>query len=186
MKIVLQRGLLVVMALSCLTAAASGQDAPLKDAFQVLRQPPPGPSITPFLKYQLDLAWRQDEDRLRTWEAIRTESDLLRLQAEMRGKLLQMIGGLPAEKTELHAKITGTIRMNGYSIEKVIFESLPGVYVTALVYAPEDRAEKHPAVLVPAGHATNGKIHYQGLSQRLVQRGYVVIAWDPVGQGERS
>jgi pimeloyl-ACP methyl ester carboxylesterase len=186
MKIALLRGLLVVMALSCLTAAASGQDVPPKDAFQVLRQPPPGPSITPFLKYQLDLAWRQDEDRLRTWEAIRTESDLLKLQAEIREKLLQMIGGLPAEKTELHAKITGTIRMNGYSIEKVIFESLPGVYVTALVYAPEDRAEKHPAVLVPAGHATNGKIHYQGLSQRLVQRGYVVIAWDPVGQGERS
>jgi hypothetical protein len=111
---------------------------------------------------------------LRTWEAIRTESDLLRLQAEMREKLLQMIGGLPAKKTELHAKITGTIRMNGYSVEKVIFESLPGVYVTALVYAPEDRVEKHPAVLVPAGHAANGKIHYQGLSQRLVQRGYVV------------
>jgi len=186
MKSALQRGLLVVMALSCLTAAASGQDVPPKDAFQVLRQPPPGPRITPFLRYQLDVAWRQDEDRLRTWEAIRTESDLLKLQTEIRQKLLQMIGGLPAEKTELHATITSNIRMDGYSIEKVIFESLPGVYVTALVYAPEDRSVKHPAVLVPAGHATNGKIHYQGLSQRLVQRGYVVIAWDPVGQGERS
>src|SRR5882724_7952683 len=186
MKLVLQCGLLVVMTLSCLTAAASGQDVPPKDAFQVLRPLPPGPSITPLLKYQLDLAWRQDEDRLRTWEAIRTESDLLKLQAEIREKFLQMIGGLPAEKTELHAKITGTIRMNGYSIEKVIFESLPGVYVTALVYAPEDHTQKHPAVLVPAGHATSGKIHYQGLSQRLVQRGNVVIAWDPVGQGERS
>jgi pimeloyl-ACP methyl ester carboxylesterase len=41
-------------------------------------------------------------------------------------------------------------------------------------------------VLVPAGHATNGKIHYQVLSQRLASRGYLVIAWDPIGQGERS
>ena len=72
------------------------------------------------------------------------------------------------------------------SIEKLIFESLPGVYVSALVYVPEDGNDKHPAILVPAGHAANGKIHYQGLCQRLVQRGYVVIAWDPVGQGERS
>jgi len=71
-------------------------------------------------------------------------------------------------------------------LKKLIFESLPGIYVTALVYVPGDHSKKHPAVLVPAGHATNGKIHYQVLSQRLASRGYVVIAWDPVGQGERS
>jgi cephalosporin-C deacetylase-like acetyl esterase len=51
---------------------------------------------------------------------------------------------------------------------------------------PADRHVKHPAVLVPAGHSPNGKIHYQSLCQRLVTHGYVVIAWDPVGQGERS
>jgi len=39
---------------------------------------------------------------------------------------------------------------------------------------------------VPAGHAADGKSHYQALSQRLAGRGYVVISWDPVGQGERS
>ncbi len=97
-----------------------------------------------------------------------------------------MIGGLPERKTDLHARITGKIQMEGFSIEKLIFESLPGVYVTALVYSPDDHSTKHPAVLVPAGHATNGKIHYQVLSQRLASRGYVVIAWDPIGQGERS
>lgn len=97
-----------------------------------------------------------------------------------------MIGGLPDRKTDLHARITGKIQMDGFSIEKLIFESLPGVYVTALVYSPDDHSTKHPAVLVPAGHATNGKIHYQVLSQRLASRGYVVIAWDPIGQGERS
>jgi hypothetical protein len=165
---------------------ANAQGVPPKDAFQVLQQPAAGPRITPFLQYQLDLAWRLDEERQRTWEAVRTEGDLLKLQETMRQKLLQMIGGLPSEKTELHAQITGKIQMQGYSIEKLIYESLPGVYVTALVYAPDDHSKRHPAVLVPAGHATNGKIHYQGLSQRLVNRGYVVIAWDPVGQGERS
>src|SRR6185369_10599413 len=98
----------------------------------------------------------------------------------------RLIGGLPAEKTDLHARITGTIRMDGYSVEKLIFESLPGIYVTALVYVPADGSRQHPAVLVPAGHSPNGKIHYQALCQRLVSHGYVVIAWDPVGQGERS
>jgi hypothetical protein len=169
-----------------IVCSSSGQDAPPAAAFQVLRREPTGPRITPFLQYQLDQAWRQDEKRQREWESIRTEEDLLKKQEYLRRTLLQMIGGLPDQKSELNARITGTIQMEGYSIEKLIYESLPGFFVTALVYAPDDRSKKHPAVLVPAGHATNGKIHCQALSQRLASRGYVVIAWDPVGQGERS
>jgi cephalosporin-C deacetylase-like acetyl esterase len=104
----------------------------------------------------------------------------------MRSNLLKMLGELPAKKTPLNPQITGRIQMDGFHIEKLIFESLPGIYVTALVYVPDDEAKKHPAVLVPAGHSPNGKAYYQALCQRLVQRGYVVICWDPVGQGERS
>jgi pimeloyl-ACP methyl ester carboxylesterase len=146
----------------------------------------PGPRITPFLQYQIDEAWRQDEERQKLWRSIHAEKDLLKAQDEMREKLLEMIGGLPTQKTALQPRITGKIQMDGFTIEKLIFQSLPGVYVTALVYVPEDHAGKHPAVLVPAGHSSNGKIHYQALCQRLVRHGYVVIAWDPVGQGERS
>jgi cephalosporin-C deacetylase-like acetyl esterase len=54
------------------------------------------------------------------------------------------------------------------------------------VYVPEDGEKVHPAVLVAAGHSANGKIYYQDLCQRLVRRGYLVISWDPFGQGERS
>jgi hypothetical protein len=54
-------------------------------------------------------------------------SDLLKVQADLRQKLLQRIGGLPLEKSELHARITGTIQMDEYSIEKLIFESLSGI-----------------------------------------------------------
>jgi len=170
----------------CLPSVSLAQNAPPADAFEVLQKAKPGPQITPLLQYQLDEAWRQDEAQQRIWESIRTQEELQRLQQEMRRSLLEMIGGLPEQKTDLHARITGKIKMEGFSIEKLIFESLPGVYVTALVYVPDDHSTKHPAVLVPAGHATNGKIHYQVLSQRLASRGYLVIAWDPIGQGERS
>src|SRR5260370_42610484 len=97
-----------------------------------------------------------------------------------------MIGRLPAVKTDLHPRVTGRIQMDGFSVEKLIFQSLPGVYVTALVYVPDDHSKKHPAVLVPAGHAPDGKFHYQSLSQRLAGRGYMGISWDPVWQVERS
>jgi len=136
------------------------------------------------------MAWQQDEERIAAWRGIRTEAEMLRLQRDLRQKLLTMIGGLPKTRTPLRARITGTIPMNGFHIRKVIFESLPGFYVTALLYVPDDREpgnnKQYPAVLVPAGHAADGKDHYQSLCQHLVLRGYIVLAWDPVGQGERS
>jgi hypothetical protein len=147
---------------------------------------PPGPRITPYLRYQAEQAWKEDEARQKAWDAIHDETGLRKMQDELRQKLLQMIGGLPAVKTDLHAEITGKIPMDGFTIEKLVFQSLPGIYVTALVYVPNDHTSKHPAVLVPAGHAADGKFHYQALSQRLAGRGYIVISWDPVGQGERS
>src|SRR5256884_7884064 len=165
----------------------AGDDPPPPQAFLVREQPlPPGPRITPFLQYQAKQAWSEDNDRLRAWDAIHNERELLKTQSELRQSLVQMIGGLPDVKTDLRPRVTGRIQMDGFTIEKLIFQSLPGVYVTALVYVPDDHSRKHPAVLVPAGHAADGKFHYQELSQRLVGRGYVVISWDPVGQGERS
>ena len=162
-------------------------DPPPAEFFRVLKQPlSSGPRITPYLRYQAEQAWKEEEARQRAWDTIRDEASLRKLQDELRKKLLQMIGGLPTVKRDLHAVITGRIPMDGFTIEKLVFESLPGVYVTALVYVPDDRTSKHPAVLVPAGHAADGKFHYQALSQRLAGRGYVVISWDPVGQGERS
>src|SRR5690349_24901008 len=168
----------------CLVA---GTDPPPPEFFRVMTQPlPPGPRITPYLRYQAEQAWKEDEARQKAWDAIRDEGGLRKLQGELRQKLLQMIGGLPTEKTDLLAEITGRIPMDGFTIEKLVFQSLPRVYVTALVYVPNDHTSKHPAVLVPAGHAADGKFHYQALSQRLAGRGYIVISWDPVGQGERS
>ena len=166
---------------------APAADDPPAQSFRVREQSlSPGPRITPFLQYQAEQAWREDDNRVRAWDAIQDQKELLRTRDDLRQKLLQMIGGLPEVKTELHPRVTGRIQMDGFSVEKLIFQSLPGVYVTALVYVPDDHSKKHPAVLVPAGHAPDGKFHYQSLSQRLAGRGYVVISWDPVGQGERS
>ena len=167
--------------------SAFAADAPPPDVFQVLPpQMKQGPEITSYLKYQTEMAWEQDEQRRKAWAKIETQQDLLRVQQQIRQHLLAMIGGLPSVKTPLHARVTGTIQMEGFHIEKLIYESMPRLPVTALVYVPENGTKRHPAVLVPAGHSANGKAYYQALCQRLAQRGYVVISWDPIGQGERS
>jgi len=177
---------LYILFLVCAAVRAMADDSPRPEDFLVL---PPmstlGPQITPYLKYQVNTAWQQDEIRGHRFEQIRDEKELFRLQQELRDKLLTMLGGLPTVKTPLRSQITGRIQMDGFHIEKLIFQSLPRVYVTALLYVPDD-GKKHPGILVPCGHSPAGKAYYQALAQRLVHRGYVVISWDPVGQGERS
>jgi Acetyl xylan esterase (AXE1) len=181
------KGLLIFCVCLACASASIAADAPPAEAFRVLpATATQGPAITPYLKYQTELAWQEERQRRDAWATIRSEEDLLHVQQEIQRHLLDMLGGLPHDKTPLNPRITGTIEMAGFRIEKLIFESLPGIYVTALVYVPADGNKKHPGILVPSGHSTNGKNYYQALCQRLVQRGYVVISWDPVGQGERS
>src|SRR5215475_4136439 len=114
-----RRALLGFLLAAAGALVARAEEPPGQDPCRVLREEPPGPRMTSYLRYQLDLAWRLDEERLRAWEGLRTEGDLAKLQETTRQKLLQMIGGLPQEKTDLHARFTGKIQMDGYSIEKL-------------------------------------------------------------------
>lgn len=170
------------------TRPSLGAETPTEEMLTALGPVEPGPRITPYLQYQLERAWQQDDRRRAVFEGVRTEGDLQKLRGDLRARVLDIIGGLPEPRTPLHARITGTIAAEGYRIEKVVFESLPGLHVTALVYVPDAPTGPKPAVLVACGHAPDGKSfkNYQELSGQLARRGYVVLCWDPVGQGERS
>ena len=83
----------------------------------MLPSAPDGPQITPYLQYQTELAWRQDEERMKIWRGIRSEQDLFRVQKEIRRQLLTMLGGLPTTRSPLHPHITGRIAMDGFHVE---------------------------------------------------------------------
>ncbi len=99
----------------------------------------------------------------------------------------RLIGGLPEQRTPLNARITGRFERPGYRVEKIVFESLPGFWVTGNLYLPTSSKGPFPAVLGTAGHADNGKSYavYQHVWISLARRGMVVFAIDPVSQGER-
>src|SRR5687768_15445793 len=100
------------------------QNAPSAEAFTVIKKNQSyGPKITSLLRNQTALAWEQDEVRKKKLENIKTERELLALQQTTRSKLLTMIGGLPKEKTPLRPQVLGNIQMNGFHIEKLVFES---------------------------------------------------------------
>jgi cephalosporin-C deacetylase-like acetyl esterase len=104
----------------------------------------------------------------------------------IRSKLWELIGGMP-DRTPLNPRVTGTMDRGPYRIENVVFESFPKVYVTANLYIPTAGKPPYQAILAPVGHSENGKAYhyYQHLYQNLARQGYVVLTYDPFGQGER-
>ncbi|MGC4056477.1 MAG: acetylxylan esterase [Paludibaculum sp.] len=112
---------------------------------------------------------------------------LLQAPGDIKAKMERAMGGLPDVRAELNARVTGKFERQGYRVEKLLFESLPGFRVTANLYVPTTSAGPFPAVLGVAGHSDNGKAYpsYQKVWITLARRGYVVLAYDPPGQGER-
>ncbi|HVB29419.1 MAG TPA: acetylxylan esterase, partial [Terriglobia bacterium] len=124
--------------------------------------------------------------RLAELRALRSEADVRARIDKIRSTVWKLVGG-PFEKTPLKPQITGTIDRGAYRVEKVIFESLPEIFVTANLYIPNGRPRPFPGILAPLGHTTNGKAfrNYQYVFQTLARKGYMVLAYDPFGQGER-
>lgn len=118
--------------------------------------------------------------------ALKTKEDALRYVENIQAKIRQVLGPWP-EKTPLNARTTGKVERADYTIEKVIFESRPNFLVTANLYIPKVRKHALPGVVGTCGHTDNGKAAeaYQSFCLGLVKKGYVVLIFDPLGQGER-
>lgn len=118
-------------------------------------------------------------------EALKTPSDIAARQKRLREQFVAALGGFPA-KTPLNAQTVGTLTRDGYCVEKVIYESRPEHHVTANLYIPDGNGP-FPAVLMPIGHSANGKAadYVQRGCILLAKNGFVALAYDPIGQGER-
>jgi dienelactone hydrolase len=136
----------------------------------------------------LELAERQQRERRARFAAVRTREDLSSLQRGLRRKFLALLDGLPGASGPPPSRFTGRIDADDYRIEKLVYESFPGYFVSALLYRPKGLRGRAPAVLSPCGHSDVGKAaaEYQTLHINLAKRGYIVLTYDPVGQGERS
>jgi len=116
----------------------------------------------------------------------KTRTDWENHQTTVRQTLLRLVGPFP-EKTPLNAKIMATLPGRGFRIEKIVYESQPQFFVTALLLLPDGITAPHPAIIYCSGHSIDGfrAKAYQQVIFNLVQKGFVVLAFDPVGQGER-
>lgn len=125
-------------------------------------------------------------DRRRAeYEKLQTPQQLAAYQKRMREFFVAQLGGFPP-RTPLNPRVVAKEDRDGYRIEKVIFESQPRLFVTAVLYLPQAKPP-YPGVLLPCGHSGNGKASelYQQASILLARSGMAVLCYDPIDQGER-
>lgn len=109
-------------------------------------------------------------------------------QKKVRETLQDIVGPFP-EKTPLNARILRIIERDSFRVEHTVYESQPGFFVTSSLFIPAGlkKNRKSPVVIYCSGHAADGYRGetYQHVILNLVRKGFIVFAFDPVGQGER-
>jgi dienelactone hydrolase len=150
------------------------------------------PPVTPYRDYSRclpdflrGLAAQAYARRNRELAKLTTAARIRERQAWARETFWKLAGGMP-ERTPLNARVTGGFERDGYRVEKLVYESQPGLIVPANLYIPAGKPP-FPGVLFQLGHSANGKAYgsYQRCCQGLVKLGFLVLAFDPMGQGER-
>ena len=126
------------------------------------------------------------QQRLKRLAALTTKADAEAYIQAVRASIRECFGPFP-DKTPLNPRVTKVVEREAYTIENILFESRPGFLVSANLYIPKGPAFPLPGVVASCGHSANGKAieTYQAFCQGLARMGYVVLIFDPIGQGER-
>ncbi len=190
----MSRRMIVALVISLLNLGLMIADCGLKKASAAnpqseIRNPQsltPGEMMAKYLQQQTQTQFEQWRKR---YEELKTPEQIAAYQKNLREQFVKAIGGLP-ERTPLNPKITGTVQRDGYRVEKIIFESQPKHYVTALLFLPDAKKFKPPlpGVIIPCGHAAEAKAYeaYQTMGASLAFNGMAALVFDPIDQGERS
>lgn len=123
----------------------------------------------------------------------RTKAEWLARAEHLRKQILASAGLWPMPpRGALNAQVFGRVDRGDHTIEKVYFESLPGFFVTGNLYRPKKAAGKLPAVLLPHGHWTYGRLENTPLNSgparaaAFARQGFVAFAHDMVGYNDSA
>ncbi|MBN1291779.1 MAG: acetylxylan esterase [Candidatus Latescibacteria bacterium] len=106
--------------------------------------------------------------------------------ASEKRKILTNMNSIERTEPHINARLIGTIDRNNFTVEKIIFESSPGILVPANIYVPNGITGRVPGILITEGHSAAGKSDYHTMCQSFCAQGFVVMTFDPLGQGERG
>ena len=113
--------------------------------------------------------------------------------AFLRKQILASAGLLPMpEKLPLNAQVFDKLERQGYSVEKVLLETMPGFYLGGNLYRPLGKQGPFPGVVSPHGHWAYGRLEntalvsVPGRAISLARQGYVVFTYDMIGQNDTN
>lgn len=133
----------------------------------------------------LNEAIQQLDKRADNISKIRTVEEWSNYQRDIKGSIGASLEKF--ERTPLNPRVTGILERENFIVEKIIFESHPQFYVTGCLFIPKKREDPAPTVIYCSGHSGTGfrSEAYQRAIINLVEKGFIVFAYDPIGQGER-
>jgi hypothetical protein len=111
-----------------------------------------------------DAANRRESE---AWHTIKTRADWERYRDVRLRALRDSLGELPILPKDLKVRVTRTVGGDGYQIENVVFESRPGVLVTANLYRPTKPPRALPGILICHSHhnpKTQGELQDMGMT----------------------
>ncbi len=122
-------------------------------------------------------------------DGAKTKADWEGKRERLKGEYLEMLGLSPLpEKSPLEAKITGTVDRGAVVVDRLHFQSAPGLYVTGNLYRPKDNSKKLPTILYVCGHSNKGrdgnKTAFQDHGMWFASNGYVCLVIDTLQLGE--
>ena len=150
------------------------------------------PKDSKFLAHDAILAELSAADKAadNAWRALKSRAEYDAYRKAMHARYVNAVGGFDIPRTPLNAKVVEKIARDGYRIEKILFESRPGVYVTGLLFLPDEAKFKPPykGIILTCGHSADGKgsATYQRGGVQGALAGFAVLAYDPISQGERQ
>jgi cephalosporin-C deacetylase-like acetyl esterase len=148
--------------------------------------PAPKPGDATIEKY---LAQETAKLSQKVFDGAKTLEEWQQRRPRLKQEYFEMLGLWPLpEKTPLQATITGTLERDSFVVEKLHYQSKPGLYVTGNLFRPKKIDKKLPAVLYVCGHAGRGrngnKSAYQDHGMWFANNGYVCLVIDTLQLGE--
>jgi dienelactone hydrolase len=147
-----------------------------------------GKRLPRMLEADADRRIREANEReTAAWRAIRTREDWEKYRDAKIAALRDSLGPGWRGSCDLDVRVTRTLEGEGHAVENLVFDSRPGVWVTANLYRPAAApASPMPGILICHSHhnpKTEGELQDMGVL--WARAGCTVLVMDQLGHGER-
>ncbi|MDA0588854.1 MAG: hypothetical protein O3C17_12660 [Planctomycetota bacterium] len=134
---------------------------------------------------------KRNEQDVAEWRAILSREDWTRFRDTRIARLRESLGTFPTPPEDLKVRVTKTLKGDGFQVECLVFQSRPGLLVTANLYRPADSRRtisgpQMPGILIcPSHHNPKTQSELQDMGMTWARQGCVVLVMDNLGHGER-